>query len=695
MTSHIIIGSSNIKRLYVPDIFPKHPPYEMVKCVNMDVFKVRIMDLSDKNKFVIISVLENLFADAVKATLDQDQDMDMIGEDDLIKVVEDVIKDFCALVKSAAERLPASAFILVHPIQRPALEWYFKLFPDICSLFEKQVDDLAAAQTNVARINSFAQECQQFDDHGVHLTPDSMKIFIESVLSTADQIFDNLSGTPNLPTALSAPTSMDQSSSLARSPLQPSPVNNSNQPMEVRVTQLEDLLHQLSQKLDKKTYGDNMMMTRIREELDMMTNTAKEDRIILTGLTNSTNMPADGDLKKKWLHEMVGQIFDSIDNSIKGRILFVNHGKRQGRDIPMVEVKLESRETALKIRKAFVAKKRSGHDFGRLHLANSVTLATRIRSDVMRAISAQFSVEGKLDMFVSTYSSRPVLHVKETYQDQVRAYALTYADAVAKYGDQLDEQYLNDAYRKVGSAFKGQLEQHFLVLKDSDIARAQAQPPDQSRQRGRVTFRGRTRGQHQRGGQAHQSRSTFPNQGLKRPLETSYSSGSTSGQSQTRAWGDRSGQGRGGKGGKFMNPSSTNYHQQTQSWSETPPPTLHQPQQQYQQHQSLVQSIPPSQLQMIPPTHAQTQSQMLSQSQSSSFPLLSYAAQPQSQHLHQLSQTQSSLAPSTYGPPPPTQPGSSATHHLATTSNASAQNDSTPLLQTTSFINGNYSSNWY
>ena len=35
----------------------------------------------------------------------------------------------------------------------------------------------------------------------------------------------------------------------------------------------------------------------------------------------------------------------------------------------------------------------------------------------------------------------------------------------------LQEEFLVEAYRKVGVAFRGQLEQYFVVLKDDDIMR--------------------------------------------------------------------------------------------------------------------------------------------------------------------------------------------------------------------------------
>ena len=57
--------------------------------------------------------------------------------------------------------------------------------------------------------------------------------------------------------------------------------------MEERVLLLEGLLQKSNEKLELNTQGDNLMMARIWEELDMLINVKKEDRIILTGLTNS------------------------------------------------------------------------------------------------------------------------------------------------------------------------------------------------------------------------------------------------------------------------------------------------------------------------------------------------------------------------------------------------------------------------
>ena len=190
-----------------------------------------------------------------------------------------------------------------------------------------------------------------------------------------------------------------------------------------------------------------------------------------------------------------------------------------------MEAKLDSRETAMALRRAFVMKKKNGFDFGKLHLANSVTLSTRIRCDILRAIANQYSVEGTTDMYISAYSSRPVLHVKETgQQGQFSSFALTFKDSVARYGAGLEERFLNDVYRKVGVSFHGQLEQHFIVLKDEDVGRIQNQAQNTSGQRGRGTFQGRPRGQNFRGGRGFNrggNSANFTQQGTKRSCDQS------------------------------------------------------------------------------------------------------------------------------------------------------------------------------
>ena len=130
----------------------------------------------------------------------------------------------------------------------------------------------------------------------------------------------------------------------------------------------------------------------------------------------------------------------------------------------MAEVRFKSIEWAKKARMLFVAKMKSGEDMGKIHMANSVSLATRVRVDILKAISKQFSSTDEKTMYVSAYTSRPVLHEKRG--DGQKPFAFTFVDAVQKFGHDLQQEMLGDAYKRAGRAFAGQLEQHFVVLKD-------------------------------------------------------------------------------------------------------------------------------------------------------------------------------------------------------------------------------------
>ena len=72
----------------------------------------------------------------------------------------------------------------------------------------------------------------------------------------------------------------------------------------------------------------------------------------------------------------------------------------------------------------------------------------------------------KKDMFVMGYASRPVLHIKPKSGSHGMLW-LSFSDALLKYGSGLREVDLGDAYRKAGVAFRGQLQQNFVVLHET------------------------------------------------------------------------------------------------------------------------------------------------------------------------------------------------------------------------------------
>ena len=225
--------------------------------------------------------------------------------------------------------------------------------------------------------------------------------------------------------------------------------------------------------------------------MDYAANVKKEDRIVITGLTSKVPKPNKPDERKTWLRNIVGEILNKIVPESATHIVFTTQGSKNAREIPLVEVKLDNRELALKIRKDFAAKKKAGQDFGKIYIANSVTLGTRVRVDIMRAMAKRYSTE-KEELFVMAFASRPVLQLRIKTED--RTMAFTFSDAIARYGGDLVEGELGEAYRRTGTAFRGQLQQNFVVLHEGRQDGTPRWPAFARKPRGDVAKRPRDEG---------------------------------------------------------------------------------------------------------------------------------------------------------------------------------------------------------
>ena len=134
-------------------------------------------------------------------------------------------------------------------------------------------------------------------------------------------------------------------------------------------------------------------------------------------------------------------------------------------NIPAIEVKFDSKETAFHIRSALVQAKKIGTaELGALHFSNIVTLAPRVSADILRGVSDQWADSGKVKMYVSAFNSRPVIHVKDLPDGPTRA--MTLSDVIDRYGNDIKQSSLINAYKRVGNLFAGQLAHNFVVLWD-------------------------------------------------------------------------------------------------------------------------------------------------------------------------------------------------------------------------------------
>ena len=442
--SRILIGSSNVYRHYRAAKFAKFPSYIMVRCVNLESFIAHVDSIDSEHTEVVVSVLENFVAKAGE-----------IGDEDQRKrAIFSVIQEYLTTIETAAKKNPGTKFILVDPILRPKVEWY----DTIVEIIRKEVREVISTSglQNVSRCDVMPRASQQFEEDGVHLTDASGRIFVEGMLEAAEKIFG---------------------AQFIDLTVRDTPAD----------TSLAERVRKLEVDTEERKWNDNLLFARTREELDTASNRTKEDRIEITGLSSSTPPPVDKDQKKAWLRDLVLETIKKVLPTFDGTLGFVNQGKSNGRDMPMVEVRLNSVEAASSIWKAFAEKRKEGDGkaLGRLYMSNSVTLSTRVRVDVMKAIAKKITI-GTESAYVAAYSSRPILHVRSQTGrgTEVINRAFTFIDSIIRFGSVLVRSDLDDAYRRAGTAFKGQLEQHFVVLKEWG-ATGGVRPPGRSGKRPR------------------------------------------------------------------------------------------------------------------------------------------------------------------------------------------------------------------
>ena len=449
----IFIGSSNVYRFVKLLDKQLQEIVVMKKCTTMEVFKVEMEEIRKEDKRVIISVIENFLADAVKGLKEPNE---------ITNKVMEIFTEFFDVLKATAEKNPETRFAMVGPMDRPAQKWYATDLDEIEKEFNKRI--AAVNRSNVSKINSMLRSSQKFEADEVHLTIEVGKNFVKNILYYAGEFFDatlvefDEETEMEIATPPSTVEQRDESGPIA---------SGSNMP--ARDETIQEQIDGIKEDTQRRRHFDSLVTSRLREENDHAINVKKENKIIVTGLESRTPIPNDKVESKKWIDELIGAALNYLIKDASREVAFTTPGRRIERGVPtMFEVRMKDRDMAIKIRKAFSQAMKDkaqmqADGYGKMFVANSVTLATRVRTDVLKAIAQKMTNENE-DFFVVGFSSRPVLTVRR--KDSSSQYALTYADAVSKFGARISRGDLQVAYGRAGDSFAGLLQQIFVVLHD-------------------------------------------------------------------------------------------------------------------------------------------------------------------------------------------------------------------------------------
>ena len=178
-------------------------------------------------------------------------------------------------------------------------------------------------------IYCFAIEAQLFRDDMLHLTQESGDIFVESILCASEAFFGSATRIE-----VEDVTEMEVDQTQAQAQAGTSSSSSGTNPKVIQTGDLDkgskrEMISELEKRvktIEEKCLADNLVFARNREDLDFISNEKKEDRIIITGLTNRIPMPIDEGERRIWLDNMVAETLCKIDPERRGQILFIKPG---------------------------------------------------------------------------------------------------------------------------------------------------------------------------------------------------------------------------------------------------------------------------------------------------------------------------------------------------------------------------------
>ena len=367
--------------------------------------------------------------------------------------VNKTLEAFVEVVKATATKLPESRFAILEPMLRPGVRWYSEGHEELRIGYSRMIG--AIGLINISLIKCDDLPSQIFEDDGVHLTRGTGLPFLNAIIYYAEDIFK------------AAIIDLEQDVQM-ESILAPEPNGvltlTSGVTGEEKTT--EEKLKELLSDLEKRRVNDDMMFARLREELDFTANTKKEDRVMVTGMTTLAPKPKGQVEQRAWIREVAESTLEAILPGARAMVQFVSPNRSLGSEVPACEVKIKDREFAQKIRKEYGRLRKEGKLEGRVFVANCVTLGTRVRMEVLKAIARKCSGQDE-DLFVHGFTSRPVLQVRP--KNGGPQFALTYVDAIKRYKNRVKEADLGLAYERAGMSFVGQMGQNFIVLTDKGV----------------------------------------------------------------------------------------------------------------------------------------------------------------------------------------------------------------------------------
>ncbi len=440
-------GSSNVYRNYTKAVESglfSGRNLQLVQCTKKAVFDSHLASLTSAG-LIVTSVLENFITD-VCSDLSGDK-VSLFAHQQLTAHVE--------ALHSCVQRLPEVSVLICPPMFRATPSWFGSYLPDFLSFLTSEVSRIGSSRIRVCQ--PFVVLPNVLEKDGVHLSAAAGQLFLSHIDA---QLRSFLVEAPVQTAETTQP--MEVSDDVSEVPIS---VEEKVEALVKRTSEFESFVR-------RRFKDDDLVFARLKEEADAELNRAKEDRVVISGLAPPPLTVTSHAEKKKHYIDVITRLVSlacaSSEHQPKVLDVYVNLRKDVGQ--PLVEARFETVPGAQTFRREGVSLAKAEHaEFCNLFFSNAVTQATRVRIEVLKALSKKLSTPTEA-AYVLGFISRPVMQyqvqegARSSAEGTGRSY--NYVDAISRFGSRLTDADLASAYLRAGLTFRGSMSQYFVVLRD-------------------------------------------------------------------------------------------------------------------------------------------------------------------------------------------------------------------------------------
>ncbi len=370
----IIYGCSNVYRFYDGGKELK-ANFIVMRTTNLEKLQEALADFNGNGNPIIIAMVENAISEKIK---------NVTSTDEAEEQGKDAIDNFFEILGEAKKTMKQSIIFLVKPLTRPAVQWYNENLATWSAYYEGRAR--AMRKQKVVCMSTIRQEEQEFVEDRIHLTKDSGIRYVKDIIKGVERYIEDNEEMEMDHNNKS--TEVSQQSPSVKSP------GIRRQEGEKDVDDIMKRLQRLEQKVNKhssnfiqlehKRFNDNLVLSKIREELDTATNHKKLDKVFISGILPTTRYPGTMRERGNWIKTQATIAIGNINKQLADKIKFANGIGKMDTNTVAMEITMNSIQAANEIKKQCYEKGTKG---SQLWASDCVTPATRVRKEILKAIA--------------------------------------------------------------------------------------------------------------------------------------------------------------------------------------------------------------------------------------------------------------------------------------------------------------------